>query len=145
MMDCFQTLVSNSTCAATPWEIERPTIAYPAGPPNRPFSVYRLGEMPIQSCGQSISAPRGKASARLTAHTELREMRQRSASTGLRPLCLEKQSIRRCKWPASYGARTEIWYRQRHLVTSSTGFGRVKVVSTLGNGRPERHFLRHRA
>ena len=27
---------------------------------NRPISVYRLGEMPIQSCGQSVSARRGK-------------------------------------------------------------------------------------
>ena len=32
---------------------------------NRPISVYRLGEMPIQSCGQNVSAPRGKAGARL--------------------------------------------------------------------------------
>jgi len=37
-----------------------------------------LGEMPIQSCGQSFSAPRGKAGARLNAHTELPTMRQRS-------------------------------------------------------------------
>ena len=35
--------------------------------------------MPIQSCGQSVSAPRGKACARLNAHTELRAKRQRSA------------------------------------------------------------------
>jgi hypothetical protein len=27
---------------------------------NRPISVYRLCEMPIQSCGQSVSARRGK-------------------------------------------------------------------------------------
>ena len=46
---------------------------------NMPISVYRLGEMPIQSCGQSVSAPRGKAGARLNAHTELRAKRQRSA------------------------------------------------------------------
>jgi hypothetical protein len=46
---------------------------------NRPISVYRLGEMHIQSCGQSVSAPRGKAGARLNAHTELRAKRQRSA------------------------------------------------------------------
>jgi len=44
-----------------------------------PISVYRLGEMPIQSCEQSVSAPRGKAGARLSAHTELRAKRQRSA------------------------------------------------------------------
>ena len=35
--------------------------------------------MPIQSCGQSVSSPRGKAGARLNAHTELRAKRQRSA------------------------------------------------------------------
>ena len=35
--------------------------------------------MPIQSCGQSVSAPRGKAGDRLNAHTELRAKRQRSA------------------------------------------------------------------
>ena len=46
---------------------------------NRPISVYRLGEMPIQSCGQSVSALRGKAGAMLNAHTELRAKRQRSA------------------------------------------------------------------
>jgi hypothetical protein len=45
----------------------------------RPVSVYRLGEMPIQSCGQSVSAPHGKAGVRLNAHTELRAKRQRSA------------------------------------------------------------------
>ena len=42
---------------------------------NRPISVYRLGGMPIQSCVQSVSAPRGKAGARLNAHTELRAKR----------------------------------------------------------------------
>jgi len=46
---------------------------------NNPISVYRLGEMPVQSCGQSVSAPCGKAGARLYAHTELRAKRQRSA------------------------------------------------------------------
>ena len=46
---------------------------------NRPISVYRSGQMPIQSCGQSISASRGKAGARLNAHTVLRAKRQRSA------------------------------------------------------------------
>jgi len=46
---------------------------------DRAISVYRLGEMPIQSCGQSVSAPRGKAGARLNAHTELWAKRQRSA------------------------------------------------------------------
>ena len=45
---------------------------------NRPISEYRLGEMSIQSCGQSVSAPRGTAGARLNAHTELRTKCQRS-------------------------------------------------------------------
>jgi hypothetical protein len=49
---------------------------------NRPISAYRLGEMPIQSCGQSVSAPRGKAGARLNAHTELQAKRQHSAREG---------------------------------------------------------------
>jgi len=53
--------------------------AFNSGIIDRPISVYRLGEMPIQSCGQSVSAPRGKAGARLNAHTELRAKRQRSA------------------------------------------------------------------
>jgi len=44
-----------------------------------PISVYRLSEIPIQSCGQSLSAPRSKAGARLNAHKELRAKRQRSA------------------------------------------------------------------
>jgi len=46
---------------------------------NRPISVYRQGEMPIQSCGQSVSAPRGKAGVMLNARTKLRAKRQRSA------------------------------------------------------------------
>jgi hypothetical protein len=46
---------------------------------SRPISVYRLGEMLMQSCGQSGSALRGKAGARWNAHTELRTKRQRSA------------------------------------------------------------------
>jgi hypothetical protein len=50
---------------------------------NRPISVYRLGEMLIQGCGQSVSAPRGKSGARLNAHTELRAKRQRSAREGI--------------------------------------------------------------
>ncbi len=33
----------------------------------------------MQSCVQSVSAPRGKAGARLNAHAELRAKRQRSA------------------------------------------------------------------
>jgi len=51
----------------------------PLSTKNRPISVYRLGEMPIQSCGQLVSAPREKARVRLNALGELREMRQRSA------------------------------------------------------------------
>ena len=50
-----------------------------AGTANRPISVHRPGVMPIQSCGQSVSAPRGKAGARVNAHTELRAKRRRSA------------------------------------------------------------------
>ena len=42
-----------------------------AGWHNMPILVYRLGETPIQSCEQSVSAPRGKAGARLNAHIEL--------------------------------------------------------------------------
>jgi len=45
---------------------------------NRPISVYRLDKTPIQSCGQSVSAPRGKAVVGLNAHTESRAKRQRS-------------------------------------------------------------------
>jgi len=45
----------------------------------RPISVYRLDQMPIQSCGQSVKAPRGKAGARLNALTELRAKHHRSA------------------------------------------------------------------
>ena len=46
---------------------------------HRPISVYRLGEMPMHNCGQCFSAPRGKAGARMNAHTELRAERNRSA------------------------------------------------------------------
>ena len=46
---------------------------------NRPNSVYHLGEMHIQSCGQSVSALHGKVGVRLNAHTDLRAKRQRTA------------------------------------------------------------------
>jgi hypothetical protein len=65
---------------------------------NRPVSVYRLGEMPIQSCGQSDSAPRGKAGATLNAHTEVQAKRQRSAREaiyGNRPI-REGGALHRC-------------------------------------------------
>jgi hypothetical protein len=57
----------------------------------RPISVHRLGETPMQSCGQSVSAPRGKADARLNAHTESRAVHQRSARRAIyrnRPITL---------------------------------------------------------
>jgi len=40
---------------------------------NGTISVYCLGPMPIQSCWQSVSAPRGKAGVRLNALTDLRQ------------------------------------------------------------------------
>ena len=39
-------------------------------------------------------------------------------TTGLISLCRKKQTIRQFKWPDSYGARTAIWYRQRHGAAS---------------------------
>jgi len=60
---------------------------------NRPISVYRLGHMPIQSCGQNVSAPRGNAGVRLNAHTELRAKRQRSARGAIyrnRPIAIAR-------------------------------------------------------
>jgi hypothetical protein len=50
---------------------------------NRPIPVYRLGEMPIQSGGQGVSSPRGKAGVRLNAHTELRAEREGYTGIGL--------------------------------------------------------------
>ena len=54
---------------------------------NRPISEYRLGEMSILSFGQSVSVPRGKAGARLNAHTQLRSVsarhRKRCTEIGL--------------------------------------------------------------
>jgi hypothetical protein len=49
---------------------------------NRPISVFRLGAMPIQRCGQSVSAPRGKAGAWMNADTELGTTRRVSAQRG---------------------------------------------------------------
>jgi len=64
--------------------IERSNAMAAVGPAgNKPISVYRLGEMPIQSCGQSVSAPRGNAGARFNAHTELRTKRRRSAQDAI--------------------------------------------------------------
>ena len=62
---------------------------------DRLISVFSLGEMPIQSCGQSVSDPRGKVGVRLRAHTQLRAKRQRSAREAMyrnRPIC---QALRR--------------------------------------------------
>ena len=50
-----------------------------AGTFNRPITVYCLGESPIHSLRQSVSARRGRAGARLNAHEQLRTKRQRSA------------------------------------------------------------------
>jgi hypothetical protein len=43
------------------------------------FGYIPWVKCPQQSCKQSVSAPRGKAGARLNAHTELRAKRQRLA------------------------------------------------------------------
>jgi hypothetical protein len=48
---------------------------------NMPLSVYRLGEMPIQSKASALQA--GKAGATLNARTELRAKRQRSAQEAI--------------------------------------------------------------
>jgi len=84
----------------------------------RPISVCRLGEMPTQSCGQSVSAPRGKAGARLNVHTELREKRQRSAREAIyrnRPIVLTSKRTSQAPSPAS---------------TVSTSAGPTPVAST---------------
>jgi hypothetical protein len=58
--------------------------ALPVGPVGyRTISVYHLCEMPMQSCGQIVSAPLMKAGARLNAHTELRTKRQRLAQEAI--------------------------------------------------------------
>jgi hypothetical protein len=76
---------------------EQEVVRSRAGPCNRPISVYRLGDMPIQSCGQSVSAPRGEARARLSAHTELRAKSQRSAREAIyryRPITMKTVCMR---------------------------------------------------
>jgi hypothetical protein len=88
---------------------------------NRPISVYRLGETSIQSCGQSVSAPRGKPGVMLNAHTEMRAKRQRLAreaiyrsrpkphelsTTGLRPMCRKEIPI-------------SVWRKIRNLVSTA--------------------------
>jgi len=66
-------------------------------PFNTPISVYRLGEMPTQTCGQSVSAPRGKAGDRLNAHTELRAKRLRSAREAIyRNRPIEYTRLQKC-------------------------------------------------
>jgi hypothetical protein len=83
-----------TTTAAT-LSLSSPTLILAPAPPPFPLLRGRLrvapqyeigrfryiakGEMPIQSCGQSVIARRGKAGARLNTHTELRARRQRSA------------------------------------------------------------------
>ena len=69
-------------------EREMPKDIFAVGLGNKPISIYLLGEMPIHSCGQSVSAPRIKAGARLNAHGELRAKRQRSAREAIYRHCL---------------------------------------------------------
>jgi hypothetical protein len=86
---------------------------------NRPVSVYRQGDMPIQRCGQSASAACGKAGARLNAHTELRAKRQRSAREAIyrdRPVVeilsgLTSRSIRMVVFSSSLHS----WYALAHV------------------------------
>ena len=59
------------------WSLDASLFAHYA--PNQPSSVYRLGEIPIQSCGRSVHAPHVGAGARSDAYIELRAKRQRSA------------------------------------------------------------------
>jgi hypothetical protein len=86
-----------------------------------PISVYRLGEMPIQSCGQSVSAPRRKAGVRFNAHTELRAKRQRSA----REAIYRNRLVRlRCKSHERILSHAPIWVRV--LVRSTTTLARPR-------------------
>jgi len=73
--------------------------------------------MPIQSCGQSVSASRGKAGARLNAHTELRAKRQRSA----REAIYRNRPMKEVKtWP-TVSARPHREVRQDLQAPSETG------------------------
>ena len=92
---------------------------------NRPISVYYLGEMPMQSCGHSVSSPRGKAGARLNAHTELRAKRQRSARKAIlrnRPIAARGKII-------EYHTRG---FSQTHRSVSYSMRGPRHVVAELG-------------
>jgi hypothetical protein len=82
LIDCRYAILFTDR-AATYSECKRTRCSLPLpsriAQQNGPISVVCLAEMPIPSCEQSVSAPRGKAGARLNAHTELRAKRQRSA------------------------------------------------------------------
>ena len=88
---------------------------------NRPISVYRLGQMPTQSCGQSVSAPRKQAGPRSNAHTELRAKRQRSARVAIyrnRPICVLE---RECRVRPYF-----LWYS---MLTSASPFTVVRKLT----------------
>jgi hypothetical protein len=89
---------------------------------NRPISVYGLGEMPIQSCGQSVSARRGKAGVRLNAHTELRAKRQRSA----REARYRNRRTKQCSRRAFAGC-----YLRSETASSSSSFSIIPVASNF--------------
>jgi len=103
--------------------------------------------MPTQSCGHSVSAPRGKAGARFNAHTELRAKRQRSAREAITEvgLLLKTQgfAVRCMKWPVQF-ARPLTQVARKYLgagqpafvVCQSLNYKCLKQKNTSKKGSP---------
>jgi hypothetical protein len=97
---------------------EDPAAVLEAGP----ISVHRMSQMPIQGCGQNVSALRGKADARLSVNNELRAKRQPSA----------RESIYRSRpiVPRYTGGRAKVWCLLIHAETSLSLFCSLLQVNT---------------
>ena len=86
--------------------------------------------MPIQSCGQSVSAPRGKADARLNAHTELRAKRQRSA----REAIYRNRPIKRLKLKSDEMLSSFAYnFILRHYKAGQSAGVRLKLIDFVGS------------
>jgi len=113
-------------------------------------AFHTLGVDGPQSTARSAEW-RGGARALRTTDVQTEMARQELAghphttSTGLEPLstCVVKKYSNDLllEWRKDRDLVSTASLGRGHIADRLTGFGRAKVVSTLGTGRPKRHFL----
>jgi WD40 repeat protein len=93
--------------------------------------------MPMQSCGQSVSAPRGKAGARLNALTELRTKSALGAGSDITCsayLCLALCGGTGYQLATASADRTMALWDVRKLTSSTGGGYRGALLASFGHG-----------